>query len=52
MDPEDFERATRGLVARHATGVIEGAWGTAWDVGRYAFMEQGSVNPDTVNPSL
>ena len=52
MDPGDFERATRGLVAQHATGVIEGAWGTAWDVSRYAFIEQGSVNPDTVNPSL
>ena len=34
------------------TGVIEGAWGTAWDVSRYAFIEQGSANPDTVNPSL
>jgi alkyl sulfatase BDS1-like metallo-beta-lactamase superfamily hydrolase len=52
MDPADFERAERGLVARHPTGVIEGAWGTAWDVNRYAFIEPGSVNPDTVNPSL
>ena len=52
MDPADFERASRGLVARHATGVIEGAWGTAWDVNKYAFIEQGSPNPETVNPSL
>ena len=52
MDPADFDRASRGLVARHATGVIEGAWGTAWDVGRYAFIERDSENPDTVHPSL
>ena len=52
MDPADFERASRGLIARHPTGVIEGAWGTAWDINRYAFIERGSPNPDTVNPSL
>ena len=52
MDPEDFERASRGLIAQHPTGVIEGAWGTAWDVNRYDFIEHGSPNPDTVNPSL
>jgi alkyl sulfatase BDS1-like metallo-beta-lactamase superfamily hydrolase len=52
MDPADFERASRGLVAQHATGVIEGAWGTAWDVNKYAFIEHGSPNPETVNPSL
>jgi alkyl sulfatase BDS1-like metallo-beta-lactamase superfamily hydrolase len=52
MDPADFERASRGLIAQHPTGRIEGAWGTAWDVRKYDFIEQGSVNPDTVNPSL
>ena len=52
MDRADFERASRGLVAQHPTGVIEGAWGTAWDVSRYAFVERDSLNPDTVNPSL
>jgi alkyl sulfatase BDS1-like metallo-beta-lactamase superfamily hydrolase len=52
MDPADFERASRGLITRHPTGVIEGAWGTAWDITRYDFIEQGSENPDTVNPSL
>src|SRR5215207_3761599 len=52
MDPADFERASRGLIARHATGRIEGTWGTVWDVGRYEFIETGSANPDTVNPSL
>ncbi len=52
MDPADFERASRGLIARHPTGVIQGAWGTAWDVNKYDFIEQGVPNPDTVNPSL
>lgn len=52
MDPADFERASRGLVAQHPTGQIEGAWGIAWDVAKYDFIEQGSDNPDTVNPSL
>ncbi|MDW3216792.1 MAG: alkyl sulfatase dimerization domain-containing protein [Ilumatobacteraceae bacterium] len=52
MDPADFERASRGLVAQHPTGVIEGAWGTAWDINKYDFIEQGAPNPDTVNPSL
>ena len=52
MDPADFDRASRGLIAQHPTGVIEGAWGPAWDVGKYDFIEQGSTNPDTVDPSL
>jgi alkyl sulfatase BDS1-like metallo-beta-lactamase superfamily hydrolase len=52
MDPADFERASRGLVAQHATGQIQGAWGTAWDWDKYAFIEQGAPNPDTVHPSL
>ena len=52
MDPADFDRATRGLIGRHPTGVIEGPAGAAWDDGRYAFIEPGATNPDTVNPSL
>ncbi len=48
FDDADFERAGRGLVARHPTGTI----GTAWDVHRYDFIEHGSPNPDTVHPSL
>ena len=52
MDPADFERASRGLIAQHPTGQIQGAWGVAWDVSKYDFIEQGSDNPDTVNPSL
>ena len=52
MDPEDFNRASRGLIAQHPTGQIEGAWGVAWDVSRYAFIDESEVNPDTVHPSL
>src|SRR3712207_5286491 len=54
FDESDFERASRGLVAQHSTGVIEGgAFGIpAWDVQRHAFVQRGSTNPDTVHPSL
>jgi alkyl sulfatase BDS1-like metallo-beta-lactamase superfamily hydrolase len=52
FDPADFERASRGLVAQHATGTIETPYGVVWDVNRYDFVEPGSPNPDTVNPSL
>ncbi len=52
MDPADFERATRGLIAQHPTGVIRSDWGVAWDVSRYDFIEPGSENPGSVNPSL
>lgn len=51
MDPLDFERATRGHVASHATGIIEGEYGTAWDLTRYAFIDNDEC-PDSVNPSL
>jgi alkyl sulfatase BDS1-like metallo-beta-lactamase superfamily hydrolase len=52
FDPADFDRASRGLVAQHATGAIETPFGVVWDVNRYAFVERDSENPDTVNPSL
>jgi linear primary-alkylsulfatase len=52
LDPDDFARASRGLVARHPTGRIQGAYGTAWDVSRYDFIARGSAAPETVNPSL
>lgn len=52
FDPADFERATRGLVAAHPTGVIDTPVGAVWDVNRYAFIAPGSPNPDTVHPSL
>ncbi|MFM7618114.1 MAG: alkyl/aryl-sulfatase [Actinomycetes bacterium] len=52
FDPEDFDRASRGLVATHPTGIIESPFGRVWDLPRYDFIERGSPNPDTVNPSL
>lgn len=52
FDPADFDRARRGLVAEHETGVIETPQGVVWDVHRYDFIEADSANPDTVNPSL
>ena len=52
FDPADFERASRGLVAQHPTGVISTPFGAVYDVAKYSFIEQGSTNPDTVNPSL
>ncbi len=52
-DPADFERATRGLVATHPTGVIERADGrAAWDVNAHDFVREQDEAPDTVNPSL
>ena len=48
FDDTDFDRAGRGLVARHPTGKI----GHAWDINRYDFIERGAPNPDTVDPSL
>lgn len=52
FDPADFDRASRGLVAQHPTGVIATDLGVVWDINRYDFIEPGSPNPDTVNPSL
>ncbi|HEX9259841.1 MAG TPA: alkyl sulfatase dimerization domain-containing protein [Acidimicrobiales bacterium] len=52
FDPADFDRASRGLVAQHPTGIIDSPVGVVWDVNRYDFIEQGSANPDTVHPSL
>ena len=52
FDDADFERAGRGLLATHPTGAIETPFGVVWDTNRWTFIEQGSLNPDTVNPSL
>jgi alkyl sulfatase BDS1-like metallo-beta-lactamase superfamily hydrolase len=52
FDPADFDRASRGLVAAHRTGIIESPFGPVWDMPRYDFIERGSENPETVNPSL
>jgi len=52
FDPTDFDRAARGLIATHPTGIIESPFGRVWDLTRYEFIERGGVNPDTVHPSL
>jgi alkyl sulfatase BDS1-like metallo-beta-lactamase superfamily hydrolase len=52
FDPDDFTRATRGLIAQHATGTIEGPFGPAFDVARHDFVGRDDPNPETVNPSL
>lgn len=52
FDPADFDRASRGLVARHPTGIIETDHGAVWDLSRYAFVGQDGPNPGTVHPSL
>ncbi|WP_087470611.1 alkyl/aryl-sulfatase [Cellulosimicrobium cellulans] len=50
-DTQDFDDATRGLVARREPGAITADDGrVVWDDDTYAFV-QGDA-PDTVNPSL
>jgi alkyl sulfatase BDS1-like metallo-beta-lactamase superfamily hydrolase len=51
-DDADVERANRGLVARHPTGVIDGPLFPVWDVQQYDFLRESPDAPDTVNPSL
>lgn len=52
FDPADFDRARRGLIATHPTGVIQGEFGPAWDVSRPNFIAADDPCPDTVHPSL
>lgn len=49
---DDWERATRGMVAQHETGEIEGPLGLAWDVKDYDFLRESAEAPDSVHPSL
>ena len=51
LDPKDVERASRGRVAQHPTGVIEGPWGVAWDSKRHNYVVDSEC-PPTVHPSL
>ena len=48
----DFDRANRGLVARHSTGVIDVGGAVVYDVNRYDFLGNGKDNPETVHPTL
>ncbi|MFM7044865.1 MAG: alkyl/aryl-sulfatase, partial [Ilumatobacteraceae bacterium] len=53
FDGADFERASRGLIAQHPTGVVIGEFGPAWDVSRWDFVRgDAATPPDTVHPSL
>lgn len=50
-DTQDFDDATRGLVARREPGAVQADDGrTVWDGDTYAFLRGDA--PDTVNPSL
>ncbi len=50
-DTQDFDDATRGLVARRDPGAVRADDGrTVWDGDTYAFLRGDA--PDTVNPSL
>lgn len=51
MDDQDFDRARRGRIAQHSTGVIEGPLGVAWDSSRHEYVLD-IEQPDTVHPSL
>jgi alkyl sulfatase BDS1-like metallo-beta-lactamase superfamily hydrolase len=52
-DPAELERASRGLVAAHPTGRIEGSRRqVVWDIAAHDFVRAGESAPDTVNPSL
>ena len=52
-DDGDFERANRGLIARHPTGLIGNeADRVVWDIEAHDFIRDQDEAPDTVNPSL
>ena len=51
MDDHDFDRARRGRIAQHSTGVLEGPLGVAWDSSRHDYVIDAD-QPDTVHPSL
>jgi alkyl sulfatase BDS1-like metallo-beta-lactamase superfamily hydrolase len=48
----DVERATRGFVAAHATGVVERDGRPIWDTSRYDFLRETASAPATVHPNL
>ncbi len=52
LDPADFERARRGLIAKHPGGVIGEGGAVVWDVSRHDFVRSTDVAPSTVNPNL
>lgn len=52
LDPADFERASRGLIAQIPNGRIETEVGVVWDQSRYGFIDDHIDHPDTVHPGL
>ena len=51
-DDADFERAQRGLIATHPTGLIEEGGRTVWDIAQWDFVRESPVAPETVHPGL
>jgi alkyl sulfatase BDS1-like metallo-beta-lactamase superfamily hydrolase len=52
-DHEDFQEATRGLLASEPRLVLEDAHGrVVWDMAAYDFLRRDQTAPDTVHPSL
>ncbi|MCX5893823.1 MAG: MBL fold metallo-hydrolase, partial [Deltaproteobacteria bacterium] len=53
-DKQDFEDAKRGFIAPLPDGgVIRNQEGRAvWDLGGFAFIQEGTAAPESVNPSL
>ncbi|MFT6436770.1 MAG: alkyl sulfatase BDS1-like metallo-beta-lactamase superfamily hydrolase [Candidatus Azotimanducaceae bacterium] len=52
-DQGDWERATRGKIAEHPTGIISGpTGGIAWNTNEFDFMRDHEQAPDSVHPSL
>lgn len=52
LDPQDFERVRRGLIAQIPDGRVSTDLGIVWDMSRYDFIAAEPINPDTVHPSL
>jgi alkyl sulfatase BDS1-like metallo-beta-lactamase superfamily hydrolase len=53
QDTGDFERASRGFIAHHPTGIIKDRNGRAIiNVNDYEFLAPDNKAPNTVNPSL
>ena len=51
-DEGDFERARRGFIASHPTGLLEHNGFKVTDVSAYGFLDVGNPAPDTCHPSL
>ena len=52
-DAEDFERASRGLIASWPGGRIDDAAGRpVWNTEQHGFITNDAASPETVNPSL